>query len=81
LGLGNGLYVPVATSKELKPGMVATKGAIAALLAHPRYLHALSDGSKYRINAVHAMSGMGWLTRSSHQRKQSLQLLSLQEVK
>ncbi|MBT7913170.1 hypothetical protein HN588_04590, partial [Candidatus Bathyarchaeota archaeon] len=81
LGLGNGLYVPVATLKELNPGMVATKGAIAALLAHPRYLHALSDGSKYRIKTVHAMSGMGWLTRNSHQRKQSLRLLSLQEVK
>ena len=81
LGLGNGLYVPVATSKELKPGMVATKGAIAALLAHPRYLHALSEGAKYRIDAVHALSGMGWLTKHSHQRKQSIRLLSLKEVK
>jgi hypothetical protein len=81
LGLRHGLYVPVATSKELKLGMVASKGAIAALLAHPRYLDALSDGSHYRIEAVHAMSGLGWLSRNSRRGKQSVKLLSLKEVK
>jgi hypothetical protein len=81
LGLRHGLYVPVATSKELKPGMVASKGAIAALLAHPHYLDALSDGSHYRIEAVHAMSGLGWLSRNSRRGKQSVKLLSLREVK
>jgi hypothetical protein len=81
LGLRHGLYVPVATYKELKPGMVASKGAIAALLAHPRYLDALSDGSHYRIEAIHAMSGLGWLSRNSRRGKQSVKLLSLKEVK
>lgn len=81
LGLGQGLYIPIATSKELQPGMVVTKGAIAALLAHPRYLDALCEGSKYRIEAVHAVSGLTWLTRNSHRCKLSTKLVELREVK
>ena len=80
LGLGQRIYVPVATTKDVGPGMVASKGAIAALLANPRYLNVLSDGSSYKIDAVYAMSVLGWLSKTSHAHKQSHLLLELREV-
>ncbi len=80
LGLGQRIYVPVATTKDVGPGMVASKGAIAALLANPRYLNVLSDGSSYKVDAVYAMSVLGWLSKTSHAHKQSHLLLALREV-
>ncbi len=80
LGLGQRIFIPVATSKCMQPGMIASKGSFAALLAHPRFLDVLSNTSDYRIETVHSMSGLGWLSRNSRKSKQSVKLLSLKEV-
>ena len=81
LGLTNGYYLPVATEKCLSVGLVGTRGSYAAMVSHPYYLDALSEGKQYRVCAVHKLSGSSWSTRTTHKQKQSTHIVHIKEVK
>ena len=81
LGLTNGYYLPVATEKCLSVGLVGTRGSYAALVSHPYYLDALSEGKQYRVCAVHKLSGSNWSTRTTRKHKQSTHIVHIKEVK
>ena len=79
-GFIDGIYVPVATGKCMNNGMVGTKGTFASLLAHPVYLSALNDTSKYMIKDVFPLSSANWIPRTSQRIKQSSYMIKLVEV-
>ena len=81
LGLTNGYYLPIATEKCLSVGLVGTRGSYAAMVSHPYYLDALSEGKQYRVCAVHKLSGSSWSTRTTHKQKQSTHIVHIKEVK
>jgi hypothetical protein len=81
LGLTNGYYLPVATEKPLSVGLVGTRGSYAALVSHPYYLDALTEGKQYRVCAVNKLSGSSWSTRTTSQQKYSTHIVHIKEVK
>ena len=81
LGLVNGYYLPISMDSVPEVGMVGTRGSYAALVSHPYYLDALSEGRKYRILAVHPLTGSRWSTRTTHRQKQSTHIIHIKEVK
>ena len=80
-GFIDGIFVPVATEKTIKPGMMGRSGTFAAILAHHRYLSALTDNKMYKVQAVFPMTAANWIPRTSRNLKQSTALLKLVEVK
>jgi len=81
LNLLNGYYLPLSTQKELQVGVVGSRGSYAALIVHPHFLSVLDEKKQYRIEYVHVLSGPNWITRTSHQPKQSTHLIHVKEVK
>jgi len=79
-GFIEGIFVPVATSKCISPGMVGAKGTFASLLAHPVYLSALNDACKYMIKDVFPLTAANWIPRTSQCIKQSAYIIKLVEV-
>ena len=80
-GFIEGIFVPVATEKTIKPGMMGRSGTFAAILAHHRYLSALGENKVYKVQAVFPMTAANWIPRTSRNLKQSTVLLKLAEVK
>jgi hypothetical protein len=81
LGLTNGFYLPISTENEPSVGMIGSRGSFAALISHPYYLDALSEGHKYRIEDIHILTGSSWSTRTTRREKQSTHILHVKEVR
>jgi len=79
-GFIDGIFVPIATTKCINPGMVGTRGTFASLLAHPVYLSALTDTCKYKIKEVYPLTSANWIPRTSKRIKQSKYMIKLVEV-
>ena len=78
---GQGIHLPAATSRELKPGMIGTKGVFASVLTHPMYLDALKEGRRYRITEVQSFTGISWNPRTTRRgAKQSTTMITVKEV-
>ena len=81
LNLLNGYYLPLSTQKELQNGMIGSRGSYAAFIVHPHFLSVLDEKKQYQVKFVHVLSGPNWITRTTHQPKQSTHLIHVKEVK
>ena len=79
-GLASGMFVPLSTSRVVTPGMLVTKGQLAALVAHPAYTEVLNDTMTYRIMHVFPLTSTNWIPRTSFRLKQGRYLVQLSEV-
>ena len=79
-GLTSGIFIPLSTQRSVNKGMLVTKGAIAALLAHPVYADVLKSKGTYKIEKIYPLSSTNWLPRTSSHQKQGRVLVQLKEV-
>jgi|FLOH01.1.fsa_nt_gi hypothetical protein len=81
MGLVEHVSIPIASTRELKTGMLLKKSQVASIIAHPRFLDALDDNKVYRIISIADFKGIDWLTRTSKIQKSSRLMLVLKEVR